>query len=67
MRRRKIVRRDYGKVVVFEEVIYGMLMMVFCDREGRIYDVWISFGSVHDCMDGSISSLAKVRTFVLVM
>ena len=24
-----------------------MLMMVLCDREGRVYDVWISFGSVH--------------------
>ena len=29
-RRRKIVRRDNGKVVEFEEVRYGMLMMVFC-------------------------------------
>ena len=47
-RRRKIVRRDYGKVVEFEEVKYGMLMMVLCDREGRIYDVWISFGSMHE-------------------
>ena len=26
----------------------GMLMMVLCDREGRIYDVWISFGSMHE-------------------
>ena len=32
----------------FEEVKYGMLMMVLCDREGRIYDVWITFGSVHE-------------------
>ena len=32
-----------GKV---EEVRYGMLMMVLCDREGRVYDVWITFGSV---------------------
>ena len=22
--------------------------MVLCDREGRIYDVWISFGSLHE-------------------
>ena len=28
----KIVRRDNGKVVEFEEVKYGMLMMVLCDR-----------------------------------
>ena len=47
-RRRKIVRRDNGKVVEFEEVKYGMLMIGLCDREGRVYDVWISFGSVHE-------------------
>ena len=34
--------------MVFKEVGYGMLMMVLCDREGRVYDVWISFGSVHE-------------------
>ena len=27
------------EVVEFEEVKYGMLMMVLCDREGRVYDV----------------------------
>ena len=32
----------------FEEVRYGMLLMVLCDRWGRVYDVWISFGSVHE-------------------
>ena len=32
----------------FEEVRYGMLMMVVCDREGRINDVWLSFGSMHE-------------------
>ena len=47
-RRRKIVRRDNGKVVEFEEVKYGMLMMGLCDREGRVYDVWITFGSMHE-------------------
>ena len=25
-----------------------MLMMVLCDRWGRVYDVWITFGSVHE-------------------
>ena len=24
------------------------LRMVLCDREGRVYDVWITFGSVHE-------------------
>ena len=51
-RRRKIVRRDNGKVVEFEEVRYGMLMMVLCDRWGRVYDVWITFGSVHEVRRG---------------
>ena len=32
----------------FEEVKYGMLMMVLCDREGRVYDVWRTFGSAHE-------------------
>ena len=32
----------------FEEVWYGMLMLVLCDRGGRVYEVWISFGSVHE-------------------
>ena len=32
----------------FEEVIYGLLMMVLCDWEGRVYDVWITVGSVHE-------------------
>ena len=43
-----IVRRDNGKVVEVEVVKYGMLMIVLCDREGRIYDVWISFGCMHE-------------------
>ena len=47
-RRRKIVRRVNGKVGEFDEVRYGMLMIVLCDREGRIYDVWISLGSMHE-------------------
>ena len=32
----------------FEEVKYGMMMMVLCVREGRVYDVGITFGSVQE-------------------
>ena len=32
----------------FEEVKYGMLMMVLCDREGKVKEVWITFGSMHE-------------------
>ena len=35
-------------VVEFEEVRYGMLLMVLCDRVGCIFDVWISFGCMHE-------------------
>ena len=64
MRRRKIVRRDYGKVEEFEEVRYGMLMMVLCDREGRIYDVWISFEVYAEASKGIelFEKLVKVCT-----
>ena len=42
MWRRKIVRRDNGKVVEFEEVRYDMLMMVLCDRRGSLtLGMWI--------------------------
>ena len=44
----RIDRRDNGKVVEVEEGRYGMLMMVLCDRWGRVYDVWISVGSMHE-------------------
>ncbi len=38
-RYRKIRRRDNGQVVEFEEVRYGMLMMVLCGREGVVYEL----------------------------
>ena len=41
----------------FEEVRYGMLMMVLCDREGRVYDVWITFGKTGKFLE----ELAKDR------
>ena len=37
---------DKSQEVEFEAVKYGMLMMVLCDRWGRVFDVWISFGSM---------------------
>lgn len=37
-----------GKVEEFEELHYGMLLMVLCDEDGVVYDVWITFGSVHE-------------------
>ena len=35
---------ESGKPIEVLEVRYGMLMMVLCDREGKVYDVWITFG-----------------------
>ena len=42
------VERPKERAMEILEVKYGMLMMVLCDREGRVYDVWITFGSVHE-------------------
>ena len=39
----KAVLESGKPIEVLEEVRYGLLMMVLCDRWGRVYDVWISF------------------------
>ncbi|MEN3028473.1 MAG: hypothetical protein ABDH29_04520 [Aquificaceae bacterium] len=32
----------------FEEVYYGVLVMVLCDENGVVYDVWFTYGSMHE-------------------
>ena len=49
----------------FEEVIYGMLMLVLCDREGRVYDVWITFGSVHEVRASSEPKRYSAKAFAV--
>ena len=43
----RVLREEYRVIVkdvnlVKKHIRYGMLMMVLCDREGRVYDVWIT-------------------------
>jgi len=35
-------------VIEFEELHYGVLVMVLCDEDGFIYDIWYSYGSMHE-------------------
>ncbi|MDW8096016.1 MAG: hypothetical protein RMI51_04375 [Aquificaceae bacterium] len=32
----------------FEEPHYGVLVMVLCDEDGVVYDVWFTCGSMHE-------------------
>jgi hypothetical protein len=47
-RKRKLYSKDYGKEVEFEEVCYGVLVMVVCDTEGTVYDLWYHPASYHE-------------------
>lgn len=33
---------------MFEEVYYGVLVMVLCDTDGVVYDVWFHPASYHE-------------------
>ncbi|MCX7927299.1 MAG: hypothetical protein N2606_04105 [Candidatus Omnitrophica bacterium] len=37
--RRNLYSVHYGKQVEFEEVYYGVIVMVLCDEDGVVYDV----------------------------
>jgi hypothetical protein len=47
-RKRKLYSKDYVKKVEFEEVCYGVLVMVVCDTEGTVYDLWYHPPSYHE-------------------
>ena len=32
----------------FEEIHYGVLVIVLCDEDGFIYDIWYTYGSMHE-------------------
>ncbi|MDW8434267.1 MAG: hypothetical protein RMK35_05625, partial [Aquificaceae bacterium] len=38
----------YRKRVQFDEPYYGVLVMVLCDKDGVVYDVWFTYGSMHE-------------------
>lgn len=47
-RKRRLYSGHYGRKVEFEELYYGVLVMVVCDTEGRVYDIWFHPGSYHE-------------------
>ncbi|MCX8075578.1 MAG: hypothetical protein N3C57_00975, partial [Aquificaceae bacterium] len=32
----------------FEELYYGVLVIVLCDEDGIVYDIWFTYGSMHE-------------------
>ncbi|MCS6998949.1 MAG: hypothetical protein NZ827_03315 [Aquificaceae bacterium] len=47
-RKRNLYSVHYGKRVQFEELHYGVLVMVLCDEDGVVYDIWFTYGSMHE-------------------
>jgi hypothetical protein len=47
-RKRNIYSWDYQRNVRFEEVHYGLLVMIVCDRNGIVYDMWVHPASYHE-------------------
>ncbi|MCS7307136.1 MAG: hypothetical protein NZ526_01155 [Aquificaceae bacterium] len=47
-RKRNLYSVHYGKRVQFEELYYGVLVMVLCDEDGVVYDIWFTYGSMHE-------------------
>ena len=47
-RKRNIFSWDYQRNVRFEEVHYGLLVMIVCDRNGIVYDLWVHPVSYHE-------------------
>ncbi|MEN3028236.1 MAG: hypothetical protein ABDH29_03240 [Aquificaceae bacterium] len=46
-RQKKLCSVHYRKYVEFEEVYYGVLVMVLCDENGVVY-VWFTYGNMHE-------------------
>jgi hypothetical protein len=47
-RKRDIYSWDYQRSVRFEEVHYGLLVMIVCDRNRVVYDMWVHPASYHE-------------------
>lgn len=47
-RSRNLYSQHYRKMVEWDEVYYGVLVMVLCDEDGVVYDVWFKPGSWHE-------------------
>jgi len=47
-KKRKLYSEHYKEKVRFEEMYYGVLVMVVCDSEGVVYDLWFHPASYHE-------------------
>ncbi|MCX8075460.1 MAG: hypothetical protein N3C57_00360, partial [Aquificaceae bacterium] len=47
-RRTNLYSVHYRKRVKFEELYYGVLVMVLCDEDGVVYDIWFTYCSMHE-------------------
>lgn len=47
-RKRKLYSPHYKEKIEFEEIHYGVLVMMLCDEDGFVYDIWYTYGSMHE-------------------
>ncbi len=47
-RKRKLYSHHYKKEIEFEELCYGVLVMVVCDTDGIVYDLWFHPASMNE-------------------
>ena len=47
-RKRNIYSQHYKGRVKWEELYYGVLVMVLCDESGVVYDIWFKPGNWHE-------------------
>ncbi len=47
-RKRKLYSHHYKKEIEFEELCYGVLVMVVCDTDGVVYDLWFHPASMNE-------------------
>jgi hypothetical protein len=47
-KKRNLYSEHYKEKVKFEEMYYGVLVMVVCDSEGVVYDLWFHPASYHE-------------------
>jgi hypothetical protein len=47
-KKRNLYSEHYKEKVRFEEMYYGVLVMVVCDSEGVVYDLWFRPASYHE-------------------
>ncbi|MFZ8859963.1 MAG: hypothetical protein ACO2PP_05615, partial [Thermocrinis sp.] len=48
LKKRNLYSEHYKEKVRFEEMYYGVLVMVVCDSEGVVYDLWFHPASYHE-------------------